>query len=52
MKLPLCQHNKPKFCFCHFCKKRFQYRKRCFNHEDDCIDNPVFIHKIRKLNGL
>ncbi len=26
--------------------------KRCFNHEDVCIDNPVFIRNIRKLNGL
>jgi len=53
MKIPGCQTNKPVYCFCHWCKiKKLKYRKSMWKHEDICIDNPKFVRKIRKLNGI
>lgn len=53
MKLPGCHTNKPRFCFCHWCKThKLKYRKSMWKHEDRCIDNPEFVSKIRELNGM
>lgn len=41
---------KPKFCFCHWCHKKYIYRKCCFKHEDMCLDNPKVMQEIKELN--